>query len=86
MLKGGQTSQLEIAGKKIIIESGVMAKQANGSVTVYCENTVLLATAVMSEKIKEGIDFFPLSVEFSEKLYAAGKIPGGFFKIGRAHV
>ena len=57
-----------------------MAKQANGSVTVECGNTVMLAAVTMSPEPREGIDFFPLTVEYSEKMYAAGKIPGGFFK------
>ena len=70
----------EIAGREIILETGQMAKQANGAVVIKCGNLVMLATAVMSKKAKEGIDFFPLTVEYSEKMYASGKIPGGFFK------
>ena len=73
-------STLRIAGKDITIKTGVLAKQANGSVVVECGSAVLLATAVMSKEPREGIDFFPLTVEFSEKFYASGKIPGGFFK------
>jgi len=80
MIKGGITQIQEIAGQKIEINTGVLAKQANGAVTVTCGNLVLLATAVMSKTPKEGIDFFPLTLEFSEKMYASGKIPGGFFK------
>lgn len=65
---------------KIIIESGKLAKQANGAVTVTVGGTVVLVTACMSAKPREGLDFFPLSVEYQEKTYAAGKFPGGFFK------
>ncbi|MBT5856682.1 polyribonucleotide nucleotidyltransferase [bacterium] len=69
-----------IAGREITIETGKLAKQANGSVVVRCGNTVMLATAVMSKEPKSGIDFFPLTIEYVEKMYSAGKIPGGFFK------
>ncbi|OQX86639.1 polyribonucleotide nucleotidyltransferase [candidate division KSB1 bacterium 4484_87] len=62
------------------IETGKMAKQANGAVVVQYGETVILATATASKKPLEGLDFFPLSVEYREKAYAAGKIPGGFFK------
>lgn len=75
-----RTSRAQIAGHEIILETGKMAKQANGSVVLKCGNLVLLATAVMSKAPKEGIDFFPLTIEFVEKMYASGKIPGGFFK------
>jgi polyribonucleotide nucleotidyltransferase len=70
----------EIGERKITIETGKMARQANGSVVLRCGDVVLLATAVMSKHKKEGIDFFPLTVEYAEKTYSAGKIPGGFFK------
>ena len=69
-----------IGEHNVILETGIMAKQANGSCLLRCGNCVILATATMSKKPKEGIDFFPLTVEFQEKMYAAGKIPGGFFK------
>ena len=69
-----------IANKSIQIKSGKMAKQANGSITLQVGNTIILATACMSKKPKEGIDFLPLTVEYTEKMYSAGKIPGGFFK------
>ena len=62
------------------LETGKIAKQANGSVMVTYGATVILVTACMSRKIKEGQDFFPLTVEYQEKTYAAGRIPGGFFK------
>jgi len=64
----------------LILETGKIAKQANGSVTVTYGATVILVTACMSREIREGQDFFPLTVEYQEKTYAAGRIPGGFFK------
>lgn len=73
-------TSINIGGKDISLESGVLAKQANGAVTVRCGDTIVLVTAVSSKGPKEGIDFFPLSVEVDEKMYAAGKIPGGFYK------
>tara|TARA_B100000427_G_scaffold321510_1_gene322201 strand:- start:10692 stop:12797 length:2106 start_codon:yes stop_codon:yes gene_type:complete len=72
--------QSSIANKTIQIKSGKMAKQANGSITLQVGNTIILATACMSKTAKEGIDFLPLTVEYTEKMYSAGKIPGGFFK------
>ncbi len=69
-----------INGKEFIIETGKLAKQANGAVVVRYGDTVVLVTAVGAEEPKEDIDFFPLTVEFEEKFYAAGKIPGGFIK------
>ena len=68
-------------GKEVLtIETGILAKQASGSVTVQYGGTVVLVSACMSREVREGIDFFPLTVEYQEKTYAAGKIPGGFFK------
>jgi len=64
----------------LILTTGKIAKQANGSVTIQYGGTVVLITAVMSHQIREGQDFFPLTVEYQEKTYAAGRIPGGFFK------
>jgi polyribonucleotide nucleotidyltransferase len=72
--------ELEIGGKQLIIETGKFAKQADGAVTVQLGGTVVLATAVCSKEPKEKADFLPLYVEYREKTYAAGKIPGGFFK------
>ncbi|MFH2146045.1 MAG: polyribonucleotide nucleotidyltransferase [Candidatus Omnitrophota bacterium] len=71
---------LEFGKEKLIIETGRFAKQASGSVTVQCGGTVVLVTAVMSKEPKTDIDFLPLTVEYKEKTYAAGRIPGGFFK------
>jgi len=72
--------ETEFAGRKLLLETGRMAKQANGSVLVQYGGTVVLVTATASKDKREGIDFFPLMVDFIEKMYAAGKIPGGFFK------
>ena len=72
--------ELKVGQENLIIETGEMAKQADGAVTVQCGGTVVLVTAVISDKPREGADFFPLFVEYQEKTYAAGKIPGGFFK------
>ena len=69
----------EIGGRKLTLESGEMAKQADGAVVVTYGDTVIIAAAV-SGGIREGIDFFPLTVDYREKFYAGGKIPGGFFK------
>jgi polyribonucleotide nucleotidyltransferase len=72
--------ELEIRGKKLVLETGKFAKQADGAVVATYGDTVVLATAVADKKPKEGLDFFPLTVDYQEKAYAAGKIPGGFFK------
>ncbi len=80
MLNREIDSAVVIAGREVIVSTGVMAKQANGSVLVRCGDAVLLATAVMSKQPKLGIDFFPLTIEYVEKMYSSGKIPGGFFK------
>ncbi|OGX18752.1 MAG: polyribonucleotide nucleotidyltransferase, partial [Omnitrophica WOR_2 bacterium RBG_13_44_8b] len=70
----------KFGNQELILETGHIAKQANGSVTVQYGGTVVLVTACMSREIREGQDFFPLTVEYQEKTYAAGRIPGGFFK------
>jgi polyribonucleotide nucleotidyltransferase len=70
----------EVGGRKLTIETGRMAKQANGSALIRYADTMVLVTATASKDIRDDIDFFPLSVEYQEKTYAAGKIPGGFFK------
>jgi polyribonucleotide nucleotidyltransferase len=72
--------EIELAGKTIIIETGKLAGQANGAVTVQCGDTIVLVTVVGSKEPLEGVDFFPLVVDVEEKMYAAGKIPGGFIK------
>lgn len=75
-----QRIEKEIGGRKLILEVGEVAKQANGSVLVWYGETVVLVTAVVAPEVREGIDFMPLTVDYREKAYAAGKIPGGFFK------
>ncbi len=72
--------EMELGGRKLIIESGKYAFQADGSVIVRCGDTAVFVNVTASTEQREGIDFFPLSVEYEEKLYAAGKIPGGFIK------
>ena len=75
-----KTYETELAGRKLIIETGKMAGLANGSVLVRYGDTCVLVNVTASKEPKEGIDFFPLSVDFEEKLYAVGKIPGSFLK------
>ncbi len=70
----------EIAGQKFIVETGSLAMQAGGAVTVQVGETVVLVTATASQSPREGADFFPLTVDFEERLYAAGRIPGSFFR------
>ncbi|MGQ4004306.1 polyribonucleotide nucleotidyltransferase [Francisellaceae bacterium CB300] len=70
----------ELGNKEITIETGGMARQADGSVTVSCGNNVVLVTTVVKKTVSPGQDFFPLSVHYLEKTYAAGKIPGGFLR------
>ncbi len=72
--------EIEVRGKKLILETGKIAKQADGAVVAQYGDTVVLATAVADKNPKEGLDFFPLTVDYQEKAYSAGKIPGGFFK------
>ncbi|MFN0117313.1 MAG: polyribonucleotide nucleotidyltransferase [Elusimicrobiota bacterium] len=69
-----------LGGKEISVETGEVAKQARGSVLVRCGDSVILVTACISHEAKEGIDFLPLTVDYRERTYAAGRIPGGFFK------
>lgn len=72
--------ELKLGSHTMVIETGRMAKQADGACTVQMGGTVVLATAVCSKDLRPNIDFFPLTVEYQEKTYAAGKIPGGWFK------
>lgn len=69
-----------LGGRKFVVETGKMAKQANGAVLVRYGDTVVIVTATASAEPREGIDFFPLTVDYEEKMYAVGKIPGGFIK------
>lgn len=75
-----QVFELELGGKKMSFEIGRLAKQANASVLAKHGDTVLLVTSVLAEKVREGLDFFPLLVDFEERFYSAGKVPGGFIK------
>ncbi len=72
--------EIEFKGKNLRLETGLFAKQADGSVIAKYGDTVVLATAVAKKEARENIDFFPLTIDYQEKAYAAGKIPGGFFK------
>lgn len=72
--------EIEVRGKLLSIETGEIAKQSDGAVLVKYGDTVLLATAVANKKVREGLDFFPLTMDYQEKAFAAGKIPGGYFK------
>ncbi len=72
--------EIELNGKKITLETGKIARQADGAIIAKCGETVVLATVVGAKKINPDMDYFPLSVNYQEKYYAAGKIPGGYFK------
>ncbi len=74
------TSTQEIAGRSLTIETGKLATQAGGSVTVRYGDTILLVTACAAPNAREGVDFLPLTIDYEERLYAAGKIPGSFFR------
>ena len=75
-----QSFEMQLGGRTFTVETGKMAKQANGAVLVRYGESVVLVTATASEEPREGVDFFPLTVDYEEKMYAAGKIPGGFIK------
>ncbi len=80
MAKEYKSYTMELAGRTLRVDIGRVAAQANGAALMHYGDTVVLSTATASEKPRDGIDFFPLSVEYEEKMYAAGKIPGGFNK------
>ncbi|MCI0404967.1 MAG: polyribonucleotide nucleotidyltransferase, partial [candidate division Zixibacteria bacterium] len=80
MNNGIRRIEKEIGGRQLVIETGRVAKQADGAVTVQFGDTLVFASAVASKDPVEGQDFFPLTVDYREKAYAAGKIPGGYFK------
>ena len=71
---------MELAGRTLTVDIGRVAKQANGAALMHYGDTTVLSTATASKEPREGIDFFPLSVDYEEKMYAVGKIPGGFNK------
>ena len=80
LFEGAQVYSTTLGDKEVSIETGVLAQQAGGAVTVRCGDTVILATATMDRGVRPGIGFFPLTVDFEEKLYAAGRIPGNLFR------
>ncbi len=80
MFENYKVFETELAGRPLVVETGKVAQLANGSCVVKYGDTTVLATATMADKPRDGIDFFPLSVDFEEKLYAVGKIPGSFLK------
>src|ERR1700733_2361446 len=73
-----QTTSIEIDGKTITIRTGRLAKQASGACEVNCGDTMVLVSATESKNIRDGIDYFPLLVDYEEKLYAVGRVPGSF--------
>jgi len=81
---GTKEIKINLNGKVINIETGKVAKQSAGSIVVSCEGTIVLVTANSSKEPREGIDFFPLMVDYEEKFYAAGKIPGGIETMSRS--
>lgn len=80
LFEGARVYNTTLGDKEISIETGILAQQAGGAVTVRCGDTVILATATMDRGVRPGINFFPLTVDFEEKLYAAGRIPGNLFR------
>ncbi|MBQ7408053.1 MAG: polyribonucleotide nucleotidyltransferase, partial [Clostridia bacterium] len=80
MLENHRIFKTEIGGREVTVDVGKYAQQANGSCIIRCGETVVMVNATMSEKPRDGMDFFPLSVDYEEKMYAVGKIPGGFKK------
>ena len=80
MLENHKIFKTEVGGREVTVDVGKYAQQANGSCVVKCGDTVVMVNATMSEQPREGMDFFPLSVDYEDKMYAVGKIPGGFKK------
>jgi len=80
LFKGTNVFTVEVGGRTLSVETGLLAPQAGGAVTVRYGDTVLIATATMGKDVRSGINFFPLTVDFEERLYAAGRIPGSFFR------
>ncbi len=75
-----QSFECEVGGRSLIVDTGKLAEQASGAATVRYGDTVVLVTACIGKKPREGVDFLPLTVDYEERLYAAGKIPGGFIR------
>ena len=80
MFENYKTFEFELAGRPLVVETGKVAGLANGSCIVRYGETAILACATASARPREGIDFLPLSVDFEERMYSVGKIPGGFLK------
>lgn len=83
MTQNFKVFETEIGGRKVLVETGKYAEQANGSCVVRCGDTVVMVNVTMSETPREGMDFFPLQVDFEEKMYAVGKIPRRISKTRR---
>ena len=79
-MANSQFFECDVGGRSLVIETGKLAEQANGAVTVRYGDTVVLVTVTISDEPREGVDFLPLTVDYEERLYAAGKIPGGFIR------
>ena len=75
-----RTFEMQLGGRTLTVETGKYAEQAGGSCLVRCGDTAVLVCATVAKTARDGVDFLPLSVEFEEKLYSVGKIPGGFIK------
>ena len=80
LLENSRVFKTDYAGKELVVEIGKYAEQANGACLVRCGETAVHVSVCMSETAREGMDFFPLSVDYEEKMFAVGKIPGGFKK------
>ena len=72
--------EIEFGGKKLTLETGKIARQADGAIIATCGETIVISTVVGAKKVNPDTDYFPLQVNYQEKYYAAGKIPGGYFK------
>ena len=79
-MKESKQFTMQVGGRDVVIETGKYAEQANGACVVRCGDTAVLVTVCMSAAPREGMDFFPLQVDYDEKMYSVGKIPGGFKK------
>ena len=79
-MKNSEQFKLNVGGKEVVIETGKYAEQTNGSCIVRCGETAVFVSVCMSASPREGMDFFPLQVDYEEKMYSVGKIPGGFKK------
>src|SRR5438034_11573105 len=75
-----ETRELDLGGRALAVQVGKLAKQAGGAVTLRVGDTIVLGVATMSEDERQGIDFFPLTCDYEERMYSVGKIPGGFYK------